>query len=110
MVINKKNIDRNLEKFYTKTEIRILNFSTGKNNYTFEELKSQTVKDLRSLAKSHKIPLSGAKKKDEIVNVMFAYYLQVKSSESTLILPGTFDILTNDNNDINVSIWFQGKG
>ena len=41
---------------------------------------------------------------------MFAYYLQVKSSESKPILPGTFDILTNDNNNINVIIWFQGKG
>ena len=41
---------------------------------------------------------------------MFACYLQVKSSESKPILPGTFDILTNDNNNINVIIWFQGKG
>ena len=59
MIINKKNIDRNLKKFYTKIEIRILNFSTGKKNYILEELKSQTVKDLKSLAKSHKIPLLG---------------------------------------------------
>jgi hypothetical protein len=53
--------------------------------------------------------LSGAKRKDEIVNVILAYYLQVKSSESEITLPETFDILTDNNNNINVSVWFQGN-
>lgn len=40
---------------------------------------------------------------------MFAYYVQVKSSESTTVLPKTFDILTYENYNINVNIWFQGN-
>lgn len=86
------------------------NFSTKKVTYTQEELNSQTVKNLRQLAKDDQIQLSGVKRKDEIVNVMLAYYLQVKSSESEITsLPETFDILTDDNNNINVSVWFQGN-
>lgn len=85
------------------------NFSTQKVTYTREELNSQTVKNLRQLAKNDQIKLSGAKRKNEIVNVILAYYLQVKSSESEITLPETFDILTDDNNNINVSVWFQGN-
>lgn len=85
------------------------NFSTQKVTYTREELNSQTVKNLRQLAKNDQIKLSGAKRKNEIVYVILAYYLQVKSSESEITLPETFDILTDDNNNINVSVWFQGN-
>lgn len=85
------------------------NFSTKKVTYTRKELKSQTVKNLRQLAKNDQIQLMGAKRKDEIVNVMLAYYLEVKSSESEITLPKTFDVLTDDNNNINVGVWFQGN-
>jgi len=98
-----------LKNAYAKTKPQTLNFCTKEGGYSLEELRAKTVKNLRQLAKDNKIGLSGAKKKDDIVDIIFDYYSQIKSSESAITLPETFDIVTDVNDNINVSIWFQGN-
>jgi hypothetical protein len=41
---------------------------------------------------------------------MFSFFLQLKNSDlDTEILPMNFDIVTDSNNNINISLWFKGK-
>merc|ERR1712146_223120 len=71
------------------------------------ELEQMTLKKLRALAKQSKINL---RKKSDIINIMFSLFLQLKNSNSDIeILPMTFNIITDSNNNINISLWFRGK-
>ena len=87
--------------------------STDKDLIIYErvELEKMTVKTLRTLAKQCKINLQNKRKKSEIINIMFSFFLQLKGSDiDTKILPMNFDIITDSNNNINISLWFRGKG
>ena len=70
-----------------------------------------TVKKLRTLAKKRKINLKKKRTKSEIINIMLSFFLQLKSSDIDIeILPMNFDIVTDSNHNINISVWFRGKG
>jgi hypothetical protein len=86
--------------------------STDKNSIIYErvELEKMSVKVLKALAKERKINLQKKRKKSEIINIMFAFFLQLKNSEMDIeILPMNFDIITDSNNNINISLWFKSK-
>ena len=87
--------------------------STDKDFIIYErvELEKMTIKTLRALAKQRKINLQKKRKKSEIINIMFSFFLQLKSSDiDTRILSMNFNIITDSNNNINISLWFKGKG
>ena len=73
-----------------------LTLNTDRDLIIYErvELKKMTIKTLRALAKQRKINLQKKRKKSEIINIMFSFFLQLKNSDTdTKILPMNFDIL-----------------
>ena len=101
---------------YNQTKVHELKtlktyFSTGHNNgYSKEILEAKTIREMKILAKRSKINLKGGRKKNEIVNIILAHFLQIKTSKTPFeVLDKSFDIVTNDLGYINVSIWFKGK-
>jgi len=101
---------------YSQTKVHELKifktyFSTeDKDDYSKEILETKTIAEMRALAKRRQINLKGTKKRDKIINIILAYFLQIKTSENTSeVLDRSFDIITNDLGHINVSIWFKGK-
>jgi hypothetical protein len=75
-----------------------------------EILEVQTLKQLRAFAKQHKINLKGIRLKNKIVNVILAYFLRARASTAPVeILDRKFDIITNDFDYIDVSLWFRGN-
>merc|ERR1712060_446681 len=87
-----------------------LNIDKDSMIYERVELEKMTVKELRALAKHRKINLQKKRKKSEIITIMFSFFLQLKNSDTdTKILPMNFDIITDSNNNINISLWFRGR-
>ena len=87
--------------------------STDKDIIIYErvELEKKNIKTLRALAKEHKINLQQNRKKSEIINIVLSFFLKLKSSDiPTKVLPMKFDIITDSNANINISLWFRGKG
>jgi len=42
---------------------------------------------------------------------MLSFFLQIKNFEQqTEVLPTSFDIITDSDNNINISLWFRGEG
>lgn len=101
-------IDQNTNKKF------LYNMLNNKDPIFYEkvELEAMNVKELRALAKVSKINLYSVWKKNEIVNIMFSFFLELKNSAITdiEILPTKFDIITDSNNNINISLWFKGRG
>ena len=90
-----------------------LTLNTDRDLIIYErvELEKMTIPTLRALAKQRKINLQQKRKKSEIINIMFSFFLQLKNSDTdTKILPMNFNIITDSNNNINISLWFRGKG
>lgn len=90
-----------------------LTLNTNRDLIIYErvELEKMTIKTLKALAKQRKINLKKKRKKSEIINIMFSFFLQLKNSDTdTKILPMNFDIIMDSNNNINISLWFRGKG
>ena len=84
-----------------------LTLNTNRDLIIYErvELEKMTIKTLRALAKQRKINLQKKRKKSEIINIMFSFFLQLKNSDTdTKILPMNFDIITDSNNNINISL------
>ena len=101
--INKKNKEK-------KNKL-ILNSNKNQIIYKKVELEKMTVKELRALAKQRRINLKKKRKKSEIINIMFSFFLQLENSYAdTKILPMNFDIITDSSNNINISLWFRGQG
>ena len=79
--------------------------------YNKGDLQAMTRTTLQAMAKERKINLKGKRRKHEIVNIMSSYFLKLKSSIlDTEILPTNFDIATDPNGNINISLWFKGTG
>ena len=79
--------------------------------YNKGDLEAFKLKELQAMAKELKINLKGKRRKHQVVNIMFAYFLQLKSSNlDTEILPQNFTIATDINDNINISLWFKGTG
>ena len=76
-------------------------------NISRETLEVQTVKQLRSLARIHKINLRGIRLKKNMINVILSYFLYVKSSKTPSdieVLDRNFSISVNDSGFIDVSL------
>jgi len=79
--------------------------------YNKGDLEAMKLKELEAMAKELKINRRGKRRKDQVVNIMFSYFLQLKSSNlDTEILPQSFAIATDINDNINISLWFKGTG
>jgi len=61
--------------------------STDKDFIIYErvELEKMTIKTLRALAKQRKINLQKKRKKSEIINIMFSFFLQLKNSDIEIV-------------------------
>jgi hypothetical protein len=79
--------------------------SIDESNISKEILEVQTIKQFKSFAKKHEINLRGFRVKEKIVNIILAHFLHIKASTTPVeVLNKTFNIVTNDDGYINVSL------
>jgi len=84
-------------------------FSTNNDDYSKEILETKTIAEMRTLAKHRQINLKGSRKKDQIINIILAHFLQIKTQTPLEVIDNSFHIVSNDLGHINVSVWFKGK-
>lgn len=104
-----RNINKIISYLYSMSKKKKINITlpNDKNIVTYDKakLEKMTIESLRVLAKQHKINLQKKRIKVDIVNIMFSFFLQLKSSDmDTNILPTNFDVIIDSENNINISL------
>jgi len=61
-------------------------FSTNNEDYSKEILETKTIAEMRTLAKYRQINLKGSRKKDQIINILLAHFLQIKTQTSLEVI------------------------